>query len=951
MEIKEGDDITDLIKGVKEGDDVTSLINGSAKKEEPKKEAVKETAKEKPFLQRHPAISDLIGVGQDDAGKLTIKAKGYYNAKNPLPEGDDKTWSGWGYNRLVRPMLDPANQLIEAAAPAGMAVMKPQNALAQAPKAVAAPVIQPKPKPKLLGPAPDFIAGKAGIVPNRNIPVNPAELGLVNMPPDAIASGRVNMSPPPSNQPAIADLGHLAEQKRQSLLSYGGEGQQPGSRLTLPDKPPIGSPVQSGDTRLGFSEQTNPEKSIGYPLDVVPNRVRPRTIQSTVNNIVPDSMKSAVPDAEKVNFISAEPQMPTTNSDIGPVNPYQQPSAPYKPIRKPKITPPVIDVKPSAVVPAEPLGNATSKIAPKELSPVDAVRKWGYGRNYSKTAASEARAQFAHLKDKPELVNAFQSGDRTGPLKDVSNYFDTMFKKLTENKVLEPEQYKENYLKQLWKEDPDTVDAVFKKYRIAKDPGLSKESTFKSYKQGIAAGLTPKYDNISDIAGAFAHEANNAIHDANLKSYLEAKGVPVTRLSDTSTWNKLAAKDPEAAKMMSNYFEKSPDWLHKTANAVSSTKNIALTQGFPGRTGTVSAHGFNLLSSDAMARGFGPALSDFFKSTYSPAHDVKYVQENAPKYLKSAIEHGLNWQDVDNIPLNHTGINAIVDKIPGVSQLNEKRIKLFEDPLWKVKYPASKLKMYVTRFEELKPKLGADGAATYAAKFANDFAGGVDKTFESKSKWDAARIVALAPDWLRSRANITAGALTGKPGYLRAGLRGAAIEGAPIVSGIGTMGVGKYLASKPSISTGINIGTVGDKQRTLEPGGTSVEPQRAMIQNATQMFQGNIGYPLRYLGNKASAPFEAAIRLKENIDPFGNPLWGKDRFGRPISAGKAALNIGAEATRPIVPSPVSALLDYAKGNTPAEEIAARSLGLPITYTSIPKGRTPALGGGVKVRLR
>lgn len=610
-------------------------------------------------------------------------------------------------------------------------------------------------------------------------------------------------------------------------------------------------------------------------------------------------------------------------------NPYQQPSA----VKTSKITPEPI----GEVAPPESTPNIEPPPITKDLPPREAIQRWGYGRNASEVAGDQVKDQFANLTDKPELVSKFQNGDRTGQLKDVGDYFDDRFKQLTKAGVLEPQQYKQNYLRQLWENTPEEVNDVFKKYRIAKKPGLSKESIFQSYEQGINAGLTPRYTNIADIAGAFEKDFNNAIRDQELKTYLKSKDIHLGQraLSDQSVWNDVGKIDPQAAKMMGNYFSNNrPDWLKKTGEAFGVTRNLSLAQGIPTRSGTLSAHGFNLLGSDVMARGFLPAFSDFVKTTYNPAKDVEFIQQNKG-LLKKAIESGLDWKGGD---YSIGSMDQALRKIPGVGMARDLQQKLLEDPLFKVKAPAMQLKMYAQRLSELTPKIGEEAAAKSAAEFANDFSGHVNRTFKNKSLWDASQVVALAPSWLRTRANIAAKGLTGKPGYVAPLARGAAVGAGIATIDASSIGLAPYLAGKPSEVTGIPAGQVDNKQRNIEPLGTSIEPTRGAMQVGTQLGQGNLSYPFRYMGNKMSQPIQAGINLYKNEDPFGNPLSGKTKYGKDIPAMEAAINVAREIGRPVTPGLISALMDYYQGKAPIEEATAKAVGAPITYTSIPKGK-------------
>jgi hypothetical protein len=738
---------------------------------------------------------------------------------------------------------------------------------------------------------PSFIAGPAGVAKNEpyTIDIGPVQKPSIgNMQEGTVLPqeyGQVTSIPPDLAARRVPSIGHVETptEKIQPKFNYlSGKAE----KILAPEQP-SGNFYQSGNARPGESQ---------------------------------------LPSATKIQDVG-----PLEQSQLDAAsNPNRNIGANVKTITRPEGIP-------EGMVEAPPIES--------NLSPKEAIQRWGYGRNAGRFSAQQIKDQFSELADKPELISEFQAGSRSGQLKDVGKYFDDRFKKLVDAGVLNPEDYKQNYLKQLWEDKPEVVDAVFNKGGVGREPGLSKESVFKSYKSGIKAGLTPKFNNIADIAGEFEKEFTNAMKDKELYDYLSTKGVKLGNksISDPSTWKQIAKLDPEAQKMVANYFSKSPESLHNIANVVSGTKNLALTQGLPYRTGQVSAHGFNVLQSDIMAQGFKKGLSDFFKGSINPETDLAYVKQNS-SMIKKLIENGMNWTDIeDHSALSSDKVSSLIDKIPGAGQANILRRKMFEDPLFKVHLPATKLRIALDRFQQLVPKVGENEALKGAASYANDFAGGVDKTFRNKTYQDIARIGLLAPDWLESRANIAIKGLTGKEGYVKPLIRGAGLASLPVVSGVAAKGVTGYLNSKPSESTGIDIGEVGNKTRNLEPLGTSIEPHRAAIQLGTQLSQGNLQFPFRYAGNKLSPPIQTLMYLKDNVDPYGNPISGKDRFGRPISSGQSLANISQELARPITPNIIQSIIDYYKNRAEPEEIASKGLGLPVTYTSKAKGKKTSSG--------
>lgn len=448
--------------------------------------------------------------------------------------------------------------------------------------------------------------------------------------------------------------------------------------------------------------------------------------------------------------------------------------------------------------------------------------------------------------------------------------------------------------------------------------------------------------NVSDLLETdLEKSANNTKRDRTLLKYMRSIGMDTKGKGVPGMLKAVRDIDAKAGSMMSGYFSRHIPGIKKTADIVSGTKNLALSGGAPGRTGQISAHGFNILRSDLQAEGFKEGFKNFFAGSINPEEDLRVVRENKPM-IKKLVEHGMTWVNIeDHSALGRTATG--VDRIPVIGPLNLARKRVFEDPIFQVHLPAVKLKQAMKRYNQLLPTLGEKEALKDAAKFANDFSGGVDKTFRNKTYSDLSRIFILAPDWLESRFNVAKKGLTGKPGYTKALARGALIPAPSVIAGVAAKGAYNYLTkSKAAESTGIPAGEVdivdsrgrpAKKQRSIDLLGTAVEPHRAVIQAATQLAQGDLRFPLKYLGNKASIPLQTFDRLfLSGIDPYGNPLSGKDRFGRPIPKMTALANIAQEAGRPFTPGFIQALADYYRGKTSKEEIISKFLELPINYS-------------------
>ena len=223
----------------------------------------------------------------------------------------------------------------------------------KAPVPVPVPVPEPVPVPKGLPPSsgmtegaiypevtlnlgkePGFIAGHKGVAKNApykgGIPTPDGELP-VNLPPDLVAreGGTVGQGKDVVNVPSAVNLDAVKEAKRIAAI----KGSQGWNGMVSLGKEPVTPdiPVRSGDTRGGFSEQSN--ANLPYPLNVVPNSVRPRTVQSVTEALTPERFKVDLPEVKKepVTFTNPESQAPEVKLPTDNWQPPELPSAPKTP--------------------------------------------------------------------------------------------------------------------------------------------------------------------------------------------------------------------------------------------------------------------------------------------------------------------------------------------------------------------------------------------------------------------------------------------------------------------------------------------------------------------------------------------------------------------------------------------------------------------------------------------
>lgn len=769
---------------------------------------------------------------------------------------------------------------------------------------------------------------------------------------DAPLEVQANIAGMGVNRPATSGLGeatdltHYREQQRLAGLKYTEAEQYPGTRYTYKANPAIDTPTQSGDTRLGFSPET--DKSMGYPYNIVPNRLRPRAVQSGIADKLPESLKVQIPDASgETSFTSGGPEITSEHStfpkktDNYPVNvgEYELPSA----------------VKTPKVAPTEPVGfsklpiqeEVTPKSSTNEMftsSPRKANRQaltdWATKTNVASQHGSYAKEDFADLAGKPELIDAYQEGNRDGRLADVNKWFDDIYESEKKAGIEMPKR--ENYLRQYWNKADSTEVPATQGSSIPTEGKFQQERTFRTYKQGRAAGFTPKYEDIPSIIAARKAESQKAMAAKELYTYLSDTNQlgKSAVIRDPSTWSFKGPHAKELQKLYGNATQDIPKGLKIVKQIASNVKNRVLAGGIPFTP--LNIHGYNIARSEFTARGF-KGITDFAKGVFKPSADIATIERTTP-LVKKAIDYGFKTFTED-IPANE--LEQWLDKSKvgkGFNWVDKKADEMLADPLFKVRLRAASNLVLEDNYKRLiKAGKSEEEALRTASSIANDFSGAVNKPLRNKTYDALAQIGFLAPDWAETRAKVGwkgLKALVGKEDatYGKALVRGAGLGLAGEVAKQTTGS--KNLSKSPSSSTSIPIGTTDSgKQREIPVYGTAVEALRLPQQIIAGLKDGDPA-PLMNLVENRLNPLakKAANLLISHRDDFDRKLYGKTDFGKDIPLKDAAVNILNEIGAPLEPQSVQALVAYLRGKQGGEESAAQALELPVQYRSPTKGK-------------
>lgn len=169
---------------------------------------------------------------------------------------------------------------------------------------------EPIKEPLALGPAPTHIANPPKFIAGPSSLESPFASGEVassNVKPDIAAKiAGLDTGGIPTQTQSRFNPAELAEQKRQSNLSFGQAAQNPGQSIDIASQRTL--PLESGDTTGGFNEQTSDSGKLDYPLNITPNVLRPRTSQTELLGKLPESTDLTTPEqGSNISFISGGP--------------------------------------------------------------------------------------------------------------------------------------------------------------------------------------------------------------------------------------------------------------------------------------------------------------------------------------------------------------------------------------------------------------------------------------------------------------------------------------------------------------------------------------------------------------------------------------------------------------------------------------------------------------------
>lgn len=652
------------------------------------------------------------------------------------------------------------------------------------------------------------------------------------------------------------------------------------------------------------------------------------------------------------------PKSDSPNYNIGDNRlPYQTESAPVQVKSKPQALDVSMPKTGSTTSPTELKSNdlveSYSNTTPSGAGSIkDRVKQWADGTVGATYRGKLAAEKFADLTDS-KLIDAFESGDRSGKLKDLEAYFEAKHKQGVEAGLFKEDQKVPNYIRHEYDNSEDEIRAAMKQY-VAQKSSISKTRGFPTYADAEAKGLTRKYQTIPELVDAYETKFNRALKNKQFYDYLKGTDQIVGSISDKpESWTFRGPNAPELKKLVSNVLGKSPEGLKLAGDAASVTKNIYLSGGIPGTK--YNMHQWNIAKNDMALNGYWSGIKKLFSDPTgkSSVQWMKNLPDTEKNTLADLVDSG--WQ---GHPMADTGkdvnfFSKLADKtgdtIPGkatgrVLDMAGKVLDLgqhaFEDPLFKRALPALGAQRTLEAFHKLEPQIGRENALKAAAEIGNNFYGGVDTVLRNPVNKDLSRIAFLAPNWMESQLTKAVNqwkgvgkVITGKASpvdkiYAKSFARGS------ILPGVGSITGGAVLSSRGGDIGAIHMGRdENDKDRTFPTLTTANEEFRLPVTAPIQMYMGNpAALKDLLIKNRISTPAKTIMNLVKGEDDFGNSLANKDKFGQEISFGKGLANYANEASRPFQHQAIQSLVGYLQGKMSKEEAIAKGLELPLAYS-------------------
>lgn len=591
----------------------------------------------------------------------------------------------------------------------------------------------------------------------------------------------------------------------------------------------------------------------------------------------------------------------------------------------------------------EVLESAKTKTADIFQKGSDIARKWINTREgYTQWRAGDIKKNPLLTEFDKEGIDAIldlQSGQNAARYQPIKDFTDGLFELEKKAGILEPGQYRQNYLPQLWDNTPEEIEQIFKGETVGGTPGFSKARILEDYKTGIDAGLTPRFNTMSDLLESRFKTAQKALADKDFVDNLVKTGNAKPFDKAPKGWQLVDLKhngkplmvDAQTAKLVRNYLSEGSQLLERTAQFVSEAKQTILSAGIP-KSGWNFHTGVNVPIRAVAARKnpFGAIVDSVIWNT-NPKSAVNYIEKVVPK----EITDGLLKQGLTISRSSEAGGYGFKPEV-GTSLIKKTRgvfDKLFSEAAFDKVLPAHKLKVGWESYQRaIKQGISQDEAFRIGAETANTVFGGVNTQELGRSKdfQNVMRTLLLAPDWLESNIKIAKKgvglmdprnwAKASYAPYKRFAANAASMYTAFAMTNKALSG---HWPWENGEGQEFNLATGSyderGRERVVPAFGTAFDFLRIPLQIVQGVTSGSTEDIFRPLKNRLSPPVGAVYNLVQ----------GEDYRGRPIDTPAEVVTQFGQAVG--VPSQITNVIGGLTGEQTPEEVAVGLLEAPIRY--------------------
>jgi len=413
------------------------------------------------------------------------------------------------------------------------------------------------------------------------------------------------------------------------------------------------------------------------------------------------------------------------------------------------------------------------KNAPKEVQ--KEISDWGSRILTGRTKANEVINRFSGIDEKDgwKFIKKFQDpkakvdlgGKYAKEMSDLRNYYNSIRKEGIRRGL--DINYLDNYLNQVWKNPPEEVDKALAEYMkkgkgLGKNPSFTKQRKFKTYEEGVAYGLTPKYTHPGQLAAHYRYQLERALANRDLISHLKRLGAIVPADKAPTGWRTIDTQlvpdmdgfraEPNIAKSLNNMFtlDKGNAFLRTGAKVSRATMEVSMSGGVP-KTPLNAFTIANMIKEFTAGRFKSPTQAFF--TAMSDKKTKNFFKERA-KYSTMMAEEGIRSRST--VDYNKAYKNLLEAEAPrgAGKKFADWWHTAMEEPTFNRFMPMLEVNTFKDTYDRgIKEGLTHEEARKLAGDTTKAWHGVADKLSRSKDVENALSTIFFAPTFRESMLN------------------------------------------------------------------------------------------------------------------------------------------------------------------------------------------------------